>query len=411
LGITGKLRTGIAIAAAGAVLSATACTAPGSGDVTAVDTVVIAADLELTGEGSALGTVFRNALELRVDQINEQGLLGERRLQLDIRDNRTDATTSMSNVSNFIEDEAVTAIITGGCAACFNAVAPLIEDGGVPTISLAGPEAVASTDWRYAFKLGPNPTDTAVALAAELSRADVATVALVASDDAYGADGIGALTAAADRAGVDVATTIRISNDEAAMQAAANEVMLYIEEHTPAPTFGPDGLLEQAEALDAVVIWAYSPMAGDFAVHLRDGGFDGALFLDMAAADDLFLGGRRADALAGATIIFTETLVIDQVIATSPAKAARKTWFNDYSARHGTYHAFASFAADAVDIVVQAVNRLDSGDRTAVRGLIERTQFDGLSGPIRLTPDNHSGLTPLALTTLVVRGDRWRPAG
>jgi branched-chain amino acid transport system substrate-binding protein len=186
---------------------------------------------------------------------------------------------------------------------------------------------------------------------------------------------------------------------------------VYIEENTPAPTFSPEGFVEQAAALDAVVIWAYSPVAADFAIHLRDAGYEGGLFLDMAAADDLFLGGRRADALAGATIIFTETLVIDQVIATSPAKAARKTWFNDYSARHGTYHAFASFAADAVDIVVQAVNRLDSTDRTAVRGLIERTQFDGLSGPIRLTPDNHSGLTPLALTTLVVRGDRWRPAG
>jgi branched-chain amino acid transport system substrate-binding protein len=40
--------------------------------------------------------------------------------------------------------------------------------------------------------------------------------------------------------------------------------------------------------------------------------------------------------------------------------------------------------------------------------VIETSQFDGLSGAIRLTPDNHSGLMPQALTLLVVRSGRWR---
>ena len=43
--------------------------------------------------------------------------------------------------------------------------------------------------------------------------------------------------------------------------------------------------------------------------------------------------------------------------------------------------------------------------------MLETSQLDGLSGPIRMTPDNHSGLMPQALTTLVARGGRWRLAG
>jgi branched-chain amino acid transport system substrate-binding protein len=35
---------------------------------------------------------------------------------------------------------------------------------------------------------------------------------------------------------------------------------------------------------------------------------------------------------------------------------------------------------------------------------------DGISGPIRLTPANHSGLMPQALILLVARAGRWRLA-
>jgi branched-chain amino acid transport system substrate-binding protein len=110
-------------------------------------------------------------------------------------------------------------------------------------------------------------------------------------------------------------------------------------------------------------------------------------------------------------MVFTETLVMDEVVATSPAKAARKTWFRDYTARFGTYHAFSSFAADAVALIVDAVIRAGGTSRALVRETMEVTQLDGLTGPLRLTPSQHSGLMPQALTLLTVRGDRWRLGG
>lgn len=109
-------------------------------------------------------------------------------------------------------------------------------------------------------------------------------------------------------------------------------------------------------------------------------------------------------------MVFTETLVIDDVIATSPAKAARQTWFNTYTAEHGTYHAYASFAADAVQVIVEAIDQVDSTERESVHAAIEGVQLDGFSGPIRFRLENHSGLNPQALTTLVAQGDRWRLA-
>ena len=92
------------------VLSAMALLAAGcatSSDQPVRETVVIAADLELSGDGSALGAIYRNALDLRVEQVNRQGLLRDRQLELVVRDNRTDSANSASNLTDLAADPAV----------------------------------------------------------------------------------------------------------------------------------------------------------------------------------------------------------------------------------------------------------------------------------------------------------------
>jgi branched-chain amino acid transport system substrate-binding protein len=132
------------------------------------------------------------------------------------------------------------------------------------------------------------------------------------------------------------------------------------------------------------------------------------MFFGSPAADNLFLSGDTAKAMDGASMVFTPTLVSDDIIASSPAKANRATWFRDYLSKYGTYAAYASFAADAVELITQAIIQTNGTDRVALRGAIETTRMDGLSGPIRLTPDNHSALMPQAVTLLIAANGRWR---
>jgi branched-chain amino acid transport system substrate-binding protein len=375
------------------------------------ETVVIAADLELTGAGSALGTVYRDALQLRVNQVNEQGLLGERELELRVVDNRSDPATSATNIAELAGDASVTAIITGHCSDCIIGAAETIESQGVPTISLAHADAVSEPvdERRFIFKLGLNADNNAAALFDELARVNAATIGLVTTTDRYGEDGKGAMEDAARRAGGGtIAVSARVDADADSVQAAAAQVAAF----QPEPEIDPDTGLQQEPQVgpDAVVVWAPGPVAGELALALRAQNYQGPLLFDASAADELFLSGEAGQALNDARMIFTETLVIDNVIATSPAKAARQTWFNDYTASQGTYHAYSSFAADAVELLVEAINRRDSTERAVVREAIEGTGIDGLSGPIRLSIQNHSGLSPQALTTLVVQGDRWRLA-
>jgi branched-chain amino acid transport system substrate-binding protein len=367
------------------------------------EVVLVGADLALSGDRSELGLVHRDAMELRVAQVNEQRLLGDRRLQLRVLDNRSDPGTSLTNLTGLASDPQVTAVVTGDCAQCAIEAAGELDHLEMPVISLAAADAVASpaAERRYVFKLGPNAADDAAVLAAELERAGVATVGMVAVDGGYGDDGLREMAAATERARPDLVTHERVlAADRAGVVRAAERIASWRPGSVPGPTrpAGPD----------AVVVWAPPVLAGQVAASLRGAGYQGGLYLDAVAAGELFLTGSGGEALVGATMVFTETLATDQVIATNPAKAARQRWFRDYTARHGTYHAQASFAADAIGVIVEAVNRAGGRDRSLVRDEIESTRMDGLTGRIRITATNHSGLHPQALTLLVASGDRWR---
>ena len=380
--------TAITTAAIMLATMVTGCTSPGS----ATERVVIGVDLELTGAGSYLGQVYRRALELRVDQINEAGLLGNRRLELKVMDNRTDSGVAVTNISRLAEDPEVVAIITGGCDACLMASLETVTNAGVPVVSLASTaELVEPVDERrYIFKLGPDAVDVAQVLARELVRTGVESIGLVTSDQPYGVEGQREMLIAAERFDIEVVARSISEGGEGADGVAA-EVLV-----------GQDP--------DAVVIWASGPATGAVAQSLRARGFTGQILLAPSSADELFVASAVRSALNGARMVFTESLVIDGLIASSPAKAARQTWLREYTAHQGTYHAHASFAADAVQVLAAAMSSSETVDRESIRAALENTQIDGFTGPIRFRLETHSGLSPQALVMLVAQGDRWRLA-
>ncbi|GAA2704936.1 ABC transporter substrate-binding protein [Micromonospora olivasterospora] len=358
--------------------------------------IVIAADLELSGPAAAVGKAFQRALELKRDQLNASGALGGRTIELKVKDNRSDASESLRNIGDFSSDSRVSAIIMGGCNECAVGAVRTVNEKKIPTIALAASSAVANpvAERRYVFKLAPNAADSAAALTSELRRRGVRKAALLRSDDSYGEEGLTALRREFDK--VD----IKLVADEA-VRTTVTDV------NEPVATV-------TGEKPQALVIWTPPEQAMLAATAAQAASFKGSLFFDAAAAGDLFLGAS-AKSTEKATLVFTQTMVIDDVIATTPAKAARRQWFQDYTARFGGYNGSSSFAADAVQLIADAELRAGGPagkvNRDGLRDVLETSQLDGLSGPIRMTPDNHSGLMPQALTTLVARGGRWRLAG
>jgi branched-chain amino acid transport system substrate-binding protein len=382
-----------ALTAVALVLSASACqSSEGAGDA---EEIIIGADLELSGPTAAIGQAYQRALDLKITQVNDSGVLGDRKLKLEPKDNRSDSSLSLTNVGAFANDPNVATIIMGTCEACVTKVVETVNSRRVPTIALAPASKVASpVDKRqWVFKIGPNAADNAAALTAELVSAKKDRVAVLYTEDAYGQEGLDALTGptgALRKAGIEVAGRVGVRPTDTDVSQAVTT------------------LVDVEQPPDAIVVWTFAEQAALAASSAKQAGFKGSLFFDGAAAGDLFLSGQAAT--NGATMVFTQTMVIDDVIATTPATAARKQWFRDYTARYGSYYGFSSFAADAIQMVTNALQQSATVSRESIRSIVETSQFDGLSGPIRVTPDNHSGLMPQALTVLVARNGRWRLA-
>ncbi|MFG3705389.1 ABC transporter substrate-binding protein [Micromonospora sp. NPDC047670] len=390
------IRSATAAALASAVLATTLTGCQFGADEQDTSPIVIAADLELSGAAAPVGKAYQRALELKIEQLNSSGALNGRRIELKVKDNRSDAAESLRNIGDFSDDSRVSAIIMGGCNECAVGAARTINEKRIPTIALASSSAVSSpvAERRYVFKLAPNAADSAAALAIEMRRKGVTKAAVLYSDDDYGREGLAALRAEFAKRGIKPPReeSVKTTDTEVGEQVKA------LTEDKP----------------DALVVWTPPEQAALAATAAQQAKFKGSLFFDAAAAGDLFLGAA-ARATERATLVFTQTMVIDDVIATTPAKAARRQWFQDYTARFGGYNGSSSFAADAVQLIADAELRAGGEpgrvDRDGIRDVLETSQMDGLSGPIRMTPDNHSGLMPQALTTLVARNGRWRLAG
>jgi branched-chain amino acid transport system substrate-binding protein len=224
----------------------------------------------------------------------------------------------------------------------------------------------------------------------EMEEASIDRFALVWTDDAYGKN----------------------ARDAIVGEAAAADNMRVVANRPIAPGDAKvDTAVSQALAVNspkALVIAAMPDRAQEVVASARNSGFTGQIFLDAAAAGDLFLSTENQAATNNATLVFSQTLSIDGVIANTPVKALRQAWAAEYTSRYGTYYGPSSFAADAMQVIANSVVRAGGTNGDALRGAIETAQLDGLTGPIRLTPTNHAGLMPQALVTLVANGGRWQ---
>jgi branched-chain amino acid transport system substrate-binding protein len=382
----------VLVSAALLLVLASACqpnTRPG------VDTtpIVIGADLELSGVNAAVGTTYSRALRLRIDQLNAQGGVSGRQLILEVKDNRSDPTMSVANINALTAEPAVAGLILGACTACASNVAKIVNSARIPAISLAPATGVTRpvTDHRYLFKIGPDAEDSAATLAIELRSAGLHKVALLSTDDTNGTDALTALTGQLSKINASVVSQQLFRATDTDLSQPVRSAL----GHNP----------------EALLVSAFPGQAALVAKSARDTGYTKPIFFDSTAAGDLFLGGPTGNATDGTIMVAPQTLVIDDVIATTPAKTARKRWFADYTARYGGFSGYSTYPADAVQLLVDAIRAAGGPQRDKMRDIMESTSFDGLSGQIRFTVTNHSGMTAQALTTVVARSGRWRLVG
>lgn len=104
----------------------------------AEDPIRIGAVTSFTGPASYLGEPEKNALELMVDQVNQEGGVLGRELELVLYDDATNPERARTMMQRLLTQDRVSAVIGGSITPSTLAMETLAARHGVPQITMAG---------------------------------------------------------------------------------------------------------------------------------------------------------------------------------------------------------------------------------------------------------------------------------
>lgn len=381
-----------AAVAASIALAITGCSASnfggdnGGGDSASEEgPITIGAVLDITGVGANLGVPEQNTLNMLSDQLNEDGGINGREVELIIKDNQSTEDGAAKATNELIEN-GVDLIIGASRTGPSLAMRPLVEAAQVPTISIAANAAIVDgSEW--VFKTAQNDIVVLETILDDAESKGYTKVALVRDATGFG-EGI--------------AETITELGAERGITLVATEAF-----EPSATDFTAQMTNIRASDADFVIIWGITPSAGLAQAAYVQLGVGKPVYQSHGVANDAFFEAA-GDAAEGVLAPMGRLLVADQLADDDPQKEVIDQFIADYTEAYGSSpSSFAGHAYDAWKIGVAAIEEAGT-DPQALRDAIEATSdFVGISGIFTMTPENHSGLTADALIMAIAEGGRW----
>ncbi|MBM7830214.1 branched-chain amino acid transport system substrate-binding protein [Agromyces cerinus] len=354
------------VAAAAGVLALTAgCSSglAGGGSESAADgPIKIGMLAPFSGSESAFGEYMQNGAQLAVNEINADGGVLGRDLELLVEDDACDATTAVSGANKLVTD-GIVASVGGYCSGATLPTLPIFDEAGIPmVIPAANSNELVDQSLPGVFLIngtGDQQAQAAVTYAKQIGATNVAVV-----DDAtsYSADLAGAFTEQATAAGLDVVVSETITPGENDYSAVATTL---------------------ATEKPALVYWTgYYQEGGLIARQSQDAGYDGVFLVADGSVDAKFAE------IAGEG--YTEN-VVGTFTQTPDMIDGADQWIADYEELAGDPPGpYSTQAYDAVRVMAQAIE--DAGDTefdNVVAGLEGLKDFDTFAGPLTFT-DTHT---------------------
>ena len=282
-----KMRRGFALAMASAMVLLTACggsqgasgsaapadtqatQAPEAGkdtgaaaDTTAAaasgDVIKIGCPQPLTGTNALVGDTTVKAAQLAVKQINEQGGLLGRQVELVVYDDQASPEEAVKIATKLIEVDKVDVVCGSLISSCVLASGQFFEEAKIPCIGTGLSSTWMKQGWEYVFRACPNAGMGMPALAEYMKNLGITKIAIFQGQDDSSASGAEDMRNACKDAGIEVLTS-----------------ETYVEGDT-------DYSGQIAKILNsnpqAVFTSTFSPTQAPFAKQLRQFGYEGLVF-------------------------------------------------------------------------------------------------------------------------------------
>ncbi len=157
------------------------------GVASAAETIKIGMLAPLTGFAAADGASALNSVKIAVDQVNRQGGVLGKKIQLIVYDDRADAKEAVALAYKLIEQDKISAFVAGSYSLPTRAVAPIFQEEKIPLVAAYAIHPDVTKAGEYCFRngfLGTVEGKAAAYTAHKLLNAK--TVALLTSDNDFG---------------------------------------------------------------------------------------------------------------------------------------------------------------------------------------------------------------------------------
>ena len=193
-----KIRKSLGTLAAGALLSLAA------GTGLAADSIKIGSFLFVTGPASFLGDPELKTLQMYVEEINANGGVDGRPIELVHYDTGGNAKEAVNFAKRLMKKDRVDLIVGGSTSGSTLAVIPLVEKERVPFISLAGSVKIIDPVKKWVFKMPHTDRMAAAKIFEDMKKRGITKVALISGSGGFGKSGRAQSLALAPEYGIEI---------------------------------------------------------------------------------------------------------------------------------------------------------------------------------------------------------------
>jgi len=359
--------------------------------------IKIAGIFALTGRAAHIGTAQRDAVMLAIDEVNQQGGINGRMLEMVMEDTESNPTKAVMALKKVLESEDVVAIIGPTLTGTAMAMRGFIEKEKIPAFMHSGGDVILlaplnkkdpNSRPKWTFKSPYKAADAMGKICQFMSRYGIKTIGFIYSNEGFGKDGLRNVKVQAPKYGVKVVAQEAFQPKDVDMTAQLTRI--------------------EAKGVDGIIAWTVGPAMGIIAKNVKQLGIKAPLFECHGAGDPIFwkVAGEAGE---GVMMPSTKIVVGDQLPDSDVQKKKIidyvKAYRKKFNREPGT---MVAYGADAAFIVVNAIKKVGP-DRAKIRDAIENTKgYVGLSGIYNMSSKDHNGLSMKDIVMIKATKGGWK---
>ena len=357
------------------------------GPAQAAEPIRIGAFLAVTGPASFLGDPELRTLQMYVDEVNQQGGVLGRPLELIHYDTGGNAKDAVNFVKRLIQKDNVDVIVGGSSSGETMAVIPDVEESQIPFISLAAAVSIIEPVKKWVFKVAHTDRMATARLFEDMKKRGITKVALITGDGGFDKSGREQCLALAPQYGITIVADEFYGNKDTDMTAQLTKI--------------------RATDAQAILNFGFGSAPAIVTKNIKQLGIDLPIYQSHGVASKKFieLAGESAE---GVRLPAAALVVAEQLPDSDPQKPVLMAYKTKFEAKHGPVSTFGGHGYDGLFITLEAIKRAGGTDKAKVRDEIEKTKgFIGTAGVFNMSPKDHMGLTVDAFKMLEIRNGDW----